>query len=301
MIRGCSQHIPTPKHTQTEGWENCLHIKANWAIFPSCRDKLPMTNGSEQPWNWGWLDKGTQLTSVNCVACMARCLNHGIHWIRITYGCNDHFFCTETRAEVVWQIWGRSKKCRIVVNLNLDVKYSTIYQKTMKNVPLTHCPDQGFSSKTSQNPSFKQFIYSKAGVHMVHLPDIRLHTRLRKENISIQLGESRDNISRDLPRGTHPYRPKQLASGFRPGDSLWTAPVMGSTELMAIPCLSCPTHSYQPRFNGTTLANKPTKSIAEQGSMISIIKFKFKFKFKCQIVSFKQFWSNNMFGRKVGF
>lgn len=38
----------------------------------------------------------------------------------------------------------------------------------MKNVLLTHCPDQGFSSKTSQNPSFKQFIYSKAGVHMVH-------------------------------------------------------------------------------------------------------------------------------------
>ena len=169
----------------------------------------------------------------------------------------------------------------------------------MKTVPSTHRPHQGSSSKTAQNPSFKQFIYSKAGVHMVHLPDIRLHTRLRKENtygISIQLGESRDNISRDLPRGTHPYRPKQLASSFRPGDSLWTAPVMGSMELMAIPCLSSPTHSYQPRFNGTTLANKPTKSIAEQGSMILVIKFKFKF--KCQIVSFKQFWSNNMLGKK---
>ena len=42
-------------------------------------------------------------------------------------------------------------------------------KKTMKTVPSTHRPDQGFSSKTSQNPSFKQFIYSKAGVHMVHL------------------------------------------------------------------------------------------------------------------------------------
>lgn len=75
---------------------------------------------------------------------MARCLNHGIHWIRITYGCNDHFFCTETRTEVVWQIWGRSKKCRIVVNLNLDVKYSTIYQKNNEKRAINTLPGSRF-------------------------------------------------------------------------------------------------------------------------------------------------------------
>ena len=58
---------------------------------------------------------------------------------------------------------------------------------------------------------------------MVHLPDIRLHTKLCND-IAPTIGISILSLMKVgttypagfIPKGLDPYRPKQLASGFRP-------------------------------------------------------------------------------------
>ena len=147
---------------------------------------------------------------------MARCLNHGIHWIRITCDCNDHSCCTEMHTP------SSIANGDSLVSLNLDIKYSTIYRRQWKTRHWHTVRNQGpparlhtihhSNSSSKAKQVYTWYIYLTSGFtanSAKKAPTIGMSIlSLMKVGTTYPAGF--------IPKGLDPYRPKQLASGFRP-------------------------------------------------------------------------------------